>query len=81
VDIARLNFGIISLIPKVKGVDSIKQFHPIKLTNFIFKFVTKADSIRLAPLTHRTIDRSQTAFIKGKCLRKGVLAIHEVSHA
>jgi hypothetical protein len=26
VDIARLNFGIISLIPKVKGVDSIKQF-------------------------------------------------------
>jgi hypothetical protein len=80
VDIARLNFGIISLIPKVKGVDSIKQFHPIKLTNVIFKFVTKAYSIRLAP-SHRTIDRSQTAFIKGKCLRKGVLAIHEVSHA
>jgi hypothetical protein len=26
VDISRLNYGIISLIPKVKGADSIKQF-------------------------------------------------------
>jgi hypothetical protein len=42
VDIAWLNFGVISLIPKVKGVDTIKQFRPIALINVIFKFVAKA---------------------------------------
>jgi hypothetical protein len=80
VDIARLNFGIISLIPKVKGADSIKQFRPIALINVIFKFVAKAYAIRLAPLAHRTIDRSQSAFIKGRCLHEGVLALHEIFH-
>jgi hypothetical protein len=45
VDIERLNFGVISLIPKVKGDDTIKQFRPIALINIIFKFVTKAYAI------------------------------------
>jgi hypothetical protein len=80
VDIARLNFGIISLIPKVKGADSIKQFRPIALINVIFKFVAKAYAIRLAPIANRTIDRSQTAFIKGRSLHEGVLALHEIAH-
>jgi hypothetical protein len=80
VDIARLNFGIISLIPKVKGADQIKQFRPIALINVIFKFVSKAYAIRLAPLAHRTIDRSQSAFIQGRCLHEGALALHEIVH-
>jgi hypothetical protein len=80
VDIARLNFGVISLIPKVPGADSIRQFRPIALINVIFKFVAKAYVIRLAPLAHRIIDRSQTAFIRGRCLHEGVLALHEIAH-
>nr|XP_051197209.1 uncharacterized protein LOC127310588 [Lolium perenne] len=80
VDIARLNFGVISLIPKVPGADSIRQFRPIALINVIFKFVAKAYAIRLAPLAHRIIDRSQTAFIRGRCLHEGVLALHEIAH-
>jgi hypothetical protein len=80
VDISRLNFGILSLIPKVKEADSIKQFRPIALINVIFKFVSKAYASRLAPLAHRTIDRSQSAFIKGRALHEGVLALHEIAH-
>jgi hypothetical protein len=80
VDIARLNYGIISLIPKVKGADSIKQYRPIALINVIFKFVAKAYAVRLAPLANRTIDRSQTTFIKGRSLHEGVLALHEIAH-
>jgi hypothetical protein len=80
VDIARLNFGIISLIPKVKGADNIKQFRPIALINIIFKFVAKAYAIRLAPLAHRTIDRNQNTFIPGRALHEGVLALHEIAH-
>lgn len=29
VDISRLNFGVLSLIPKVHGADNIRQFRPI----------------------------------------------------
>jgi hypothetical protein len=80
VDIARLNYGIISLIPKVKGVDRIKQFRPIALINVILKFVSKSYAIRLAPLAHMTIDCSQTAFIQGRCLHEGALEVHEMVH-
>jgi hypothetical protein len=80
VDIARLNFGIISLIRKVKGADNIKQFRPIARINIIFKFVAKAYAIRLAPLAHRTIDRNQNVFIRGRALHEGVLALCEIAH-
>jgi hypothetical protein len=61
VDIARLNFGILLLIPS--RADNIKQFRPIALMNVIFKLVSKAFAIRLSPVAHRTISLSQTAFI------------------
>jgi hypothetical protein len=80
VDIARINYGIISLIPKVRGADSIKQYRPIALINVIFKFIAKAYAYRLTPIAHRMIDMSQTAFIKGRCLYEGVLALHEIAH-
>jgi hypothetical protein len=43
-------------------------------------FVAKAYAIRLAPLAHRKIDRSQSAFIKGRCLHEGAHALHEIVH-
>ena len=80
VDISRLNFGILSLIPKVAGAESIKQFRPIALINVIFKFVAKAYAMRLAPVAHRTIAMTQTAFIKGRYIHDGALALHEIIH-
>jgi hypothetical protein len=64
VDIARLNFGILSLIPKVPGADNIKQFWPIALINAIFKLVSKAYAFCLFLVAHRIISQAQTAFIK-----------------
>jgi hypothetical protein len=77
-DIARLNFGVLSLIPKVPGADAIKQFRPIALINVIFKFISKAYAIRLTPIAHRTISFAQTAFIKGRQILDGALALHEI---
>lgn len=65
VDISRLNFGVISLIPKVKGADSIKQYRPITLINVPFQICAKAYMTRLAPVAHRIMSRSRSAFLKG----------------
>jgi hypothetical protein len=80
VDISRLNFGILSLLPKVPGADNIKQFRPIALINVIFKLISKAYACRLSPVAHRVISQSQIAFIKGGFIQDGPLALHEIIH-
>jgi mannosylglycoprotein endo-beta-mannosidase len=55
VDISRLNFGIISLIPKVSVADMIKPYRPIALINVIFKFVAKGFASILSPVAHQNI--------------------------
>jgi hypothetical protein len=42
VDVARLNFGILTIITNVSREDEIRQFRPIALINVIFKFAAKA---------------------------------------
>jgi hypothetical protein len=80
IDISRLNFGILSLIPKVQGADHISQFRPIALINVIFKMVSKAVATKLDPIANRVISPNQTAFIKGRFILDGILALHEVVH-
>jgi hypothetical protein len=36
-DIRRLNYGVITLIPKVKEAEKIQEFRPICLLNCIYK--------------------------------------------
>jgi hypothetical protein len=71
VDVERLNFGILTLIPKVQGAKDIQHFRPISLINVIFKFVAKAFALRLTPIAHQTISRTQYAFIKGIHIHEG----------
>jgi exonuclease III len=80
IDISRLNFGVLSLIPKVQGADHISQFRPIALINVIFKMVSKAVATKLDPIANRVISPNQTAFIKGRFILDGILALHEVVH-
>lgn len=47
-DIARLNYGVITLIPKVLEAKNVKQFRPICLLNVSFKIFTKLIAERLA---------------------------------
>lgn len=72
VDVFRLNFGVISLIPKVKGADSVKLFRPIILINVPFKTCAKAYATRLTPVAQRVILKSQTAFLKGRNILEGL---------
>jgi hypothetical protein len=80
IDIARLNFRVLSLIPKIPGEDRITQFRLITLINVIFKIVSKALATKLDPIANRIISPNQTAFIKGRFILDGVLALHEIVH-
>jgi len=43
-----MNANVVSLIPKIHGVTSIKDFRPIDVANFRFKIISKILTNRLA---------------------------------
>lgn len=80
IDISRLNYAILSLIPKVKGAESISQFRPIALINNFAKFPAKGFATRLSHLAHRVLNSTQTAFVKGRLILNSILCLHEIVH-
>ena len=46
-EISRLNYGIITLIPKLKEANLIQQYSPICLLNVVFKIFSKTLMLRL----------------------------------
>ena len=80
VDISRLNYAIISLIAKVKGVDFVRLYNPIALINNIPKFPSKGFVTRLSPIAHKVIGQQQSAFIKGQFILYVILSLHEIVH-
>ena len=79
-DIKRLNYGVITLVPKVKDANDIKQYRPICLLNGDFKIFTKALNNRFTPIAKELIGSNQTGFIKGRHILEGVVILHEVIH-
>ncbi|CAN6252305.1 unnamed protein product [Urochloa humidicola] len=79
-DIERLNYGIITLIPKTKEANKIQQYRPICLLNVSYKIITRALMLRLEGCMGRIINKCQTAFIKGRNIMEGVLSLHEILH-
>jgi hypothetical protein len=77
VDVAKLNFGMLALIPKFHGADDIKWFRPIVLINVIIKFI-KNPLLRDCPLL-------QTAALVGHLIKdihidKGLKSLQEIVH-
>lgn len=71
------NIGLIILIPKVEHADSIKQFHPIALTNFAFKIIPKILALRLSSIASRIISPQQHAFVGGRNISDCILTTSE----
>jgi hypothetical protein len=79
-NIERLNFGIVTLIPKVPDATDIKVFRPICLLNVCYKIITKVLTNRLARCITSVISDLQYGFIKGRYIMDGVLSLHEIIH-
>jgi len=64
-DLHRLNFAMITLIPKEDGARSMNKFRPISLIDCSFKIFSKALTLRLGKIIDRLIAPQQSAFIQG----------------
>jgi hypothetical protein len=79
-DVDRLNYEVITLIPKIKEASKIQQYMPICLLNISYKIITKALMLQFEDCMSRIINKSQNAFIKGRNIMDGVLSLHEILH-
>jgi hypothetical protein len=75
--VSRLNYGIITLLPEVGEASRIQQYRPICRLNCIYKWITKTLTIRISPYAEKLISKEQTAFMKGRDIMSGVMALHE----
>jgi len=79
-DLHSLNFGIITLIPKVNNAIKIQQYRPICVLNVSFKIFTKVGTKRLSLVAKKVVRPTQTAFIPGRNIMEGVVILHETIH-
>jgi hypothetical protein len=79
-EISRLNYALITLIPKEEGVKSLKKFRPISLINCSCKIFSKALNNRLMPICDRLLSGNLTAFVKGMFILQSVVFAHEIIH-
>jgi hypothetical protein len=79
-DLFSLNFGIITLIPKIENATKIKQYRLICVINVSFKIFTKVGINRLNKVAKTVVSQNQTAFMPGRNIMEGVVILHETIH-
>lgn len=65
-DVQRLNYGVITLIPNLSDAKSINQFRPMCLLRCMYKWITKTLGIRTDPFAPMIFSPQQNAFIKNR---------------
>lgn len=79
-ELFKLNFREIILLPKTKEAERIHQYRPICLLNVSFKIFTKVATIRLNSVADHVVRPTQTTFMQGRYILDGVVTLHEMVH-
>jgi hypothetical protein len=79
-NLSRLNYGLISLIPKLKEANNVKQFRPICLLGVDYKWITRVLTKRLTTMADSVVSMTQTTFIPGRNILEGVVILHQTMH-
>jgi hypothetical protein len=77
INLARINYGIITLLPKGADANTIQKYRPICLLQVLFKIVTKSLTVRFELYMRKIIHTCQTAFIKGRFITDGFKLLQE----
>ena len=78
IDFKFLNSANIVLIPKKLDAKSVGDYRPISLIHSIAKIFSKLLANRLAPFLNTLISKSQTAFIRKRCIQDNFLYVQSV---
>ena len=76
VDISRINYGIITLLPKISDASKIQQYRPTCLLNCLYKLITKTLTIRIEPFAEKLIHTAQSASMRGRNIMTSVVCIN-----
>ena len=75
-----LNKAEIVLIPKVKEPETVTQYIPISLCNFMYKVISKVMVNRIKPFLGKIIIENQSAFVVGRQIHDNIVIAQEVFH-
>jgi hypothetical protein len=76
-NLSRLNYVLISLIPKLKEANNIKQYRLICLLGVDYKWFTKIMTGRLTTVAESIISKTKIAFLTRRNILEGVVILHE----
>lgn len=79
--VKEINDTMITLVPKVEPVTSIKEMRPISLCNVTYKAVTKILSQRLRVVLDKLISPVQCSFVPNRQSRDNIIITQEVIHS
>ena len=75
-----LNFGVITLLPKIVEAKQIEQYRLICVLNVCFKIFTKVCTNKLNRIAQTVVSPSQTAFMPSRNIMEGMVILHETIH-
>lgn len=68
-----VNHTVLTLILKVKHVQTMKDLRPISLCYVLYKVISKIFTSRLLPYMNSVIGDEQSAFIRGRLISDNIL--------
>ncbi|KAM6542742.1 hypothetical protein CsatB_007189 [Cannabis sativa] len=77
-DMSSINSTIVTLVPKTKAANNMKDFRPISLCNVLHKIVSTVWVHRLQPWLDSIIHSSQSAFIGGRRITNNAMVAYEL---
>ena len=78
---ANLNHTSVTLIPKVKNIEYVLEFRPIRLCNVLYKIFSKVLANRLKRILPNIIIEHQSAFTKSRLISDNILVAFESLHS